>query len=165
MNDQTPQEARGQLLELIKDNRIAMVTTMTQDGQHIGRPMAVQQVEPNGDLWFFTSKSSRKAQHIQANPQVGVTFSDNKDGTWISVSGNAVLVEDKAKAEELWNPLLKAWFSDGVESPDLVLLKVQSEGAEYWDSPSSKVVTLFSMVKGAVTGKSADPGQNSTVDL
>ena len=113
----TEQEQREKVKELVKDARIGMLTTMTADGQHVSRPMAVQDVEFDGDLWFFAYADSDLVAQIGAHPQVNVSFSDDKQHAWISVSGTAVQVDDRAKAEELWNPMLKAWFPDGLETP------------------------------------------------
>lgn len=159
------EEAQTKLVELIQDAKICMLTTMDESGNHIARPMGMQDVEFDGDLWFFTLFSSRKAAQIQANPAVGVTFSDQKNNSWVSISGMAELVDDRDKAEELWNPFLKAWFPDGIDTPGLILIKVTAQGAEYWDSPSSKTVVLMSMIKSAVTGEPARPGENERVEL
>ncbi len=161
----TEDDTRQKLVELVSDARICMLTTMDEEGNHVARPMGMQEVEFDGDLWFFTESTSRKASQIRKNPNVGVTFSDQKNNSWVSISGSADLVDGKNKAKELWNPFLKAWFPDGVDTPELVLIKVTATGAEYWDSPLSKVVTLLSMAKGAITGKPADPGDNETVSL
>ena len=100
------------------------------------------------------------------NPQVNVSFSDDKQHAWVSLSGAAEQVTDKAKAEELWNPMLKAWFPEGLETPTLTLIKVHADTAEYWESAhSSKVVTLLGYAKAAVTGKTPNAGENETVTL
>jgi hypothetical protein len=75
------------------------------------------------------------------------------------------VVRDKEKARELWSPALKAWFPQGVDEPDLVLLNVQVEKAEYWDAPASKVVQLAGFVKAVATGQRYDPGENEKVEL
>jgi general stress protein 26 len=164
--EKTEQEKRETLKGLIKDARISMLTTMTTDGKHVSRPMAVQDVEFDGDLWFFAYSDSDAVAQVRANPQVNVSFSDDKQHAWVSLSGAAEQVTDKAKAEELWNPMLKAWFPDGLETPTLTLIKVHAETAEYWESAhSSKVVTLLGYAKAAVTGKTPNAGENETVTL
>ncbi len=81
------------------------------------------------------------------------------------MSGRAEINRDKAKMKELWNPILKAWFPDGLDDPNLCLLKVNAEKAEYWDSSSGKLVQLAGFVKALVTGTSIDPGENKKIDL
>lgn len=139
--------------ELIKDIKFAMLTTVEDDGSLRSRPMGTQQVEFDGDLWFFAGASSAKVGEIQHDRQVNVSYADTDHQRYVSVSGTAQLVRDRAKIEELWNPIFKAWFPDGLDDPDLALLKVAVERAEYWDSPSSKVVQLYGFVKTVATGK------------
>ena len=166
MAEKTEQEQRETVKQLVKDARIAMLTTMTGDGRHVSRPMALQDVEFDGDLWFFTYSDSDLVSQVTANPQVNVSFSDAKQHAWVSIAGAASRVDDRAKAEELWNPLLKAWFPDGLETPNLTLLKVHGETAEYWESAhSSRVVTMLGYAKAAVTGRTPDAGENETVRL
>jgi general stress protein 26 len=162
----TEQAQREKVKELIKDARICMLTTMTGDGRHVSRPMALQDVEFDGDLWFFTYSDSDLVEQIGSNPQVNVAFSDSGQHAWISISGTAARTDDPAKAKELWNPMLKAWFPDGLETPNLTLVKVHGETAEYWEAAhSSRVVTMLGYAKAAVTGKMPDAGENETVRL
>lgn len=151
--------------ELVKDIHVCMLTTMTADGRHVSRPMGVQKVEFDSDLWFFTYEDSSKAQQVAASPQVNVAFADAGSNTWVSLSGEAVMVHDRAKAEELWTPLLKAWFPEGLDTQGLALIKVHADTAEYWDAPNSKALMLFGTVKAAITGTPPKAGENETVNL
>jgi len=164
--EKTEQEKRETLKGLVKDARIGMLTTMTADGRHVSRPMAVQDVEFDGDLWFFAYADSDLVAQVRTHPQVNVSFSDDKQHAWVSIAGTARQLDDRAKAEELWNPMLKAWFPDGLETPTLTLIKVHADTAEYWESAhSSRVVTLLGYAKAAVTGRTPDAGENETVQL
>ena len=152
----TPSNTDGiaKVSKLIESARISMLTTMTDDGKHVSRPMALQQVEFDGNLWFFANENSATAKEIKANPSVNVSFSNSKNNEWTSIAGSAVVVHDLAKAKELWNPILTAWFNDGLETPGLTLIRVHVESAQYWDGPDSKVVSLLGMVRAAVTRNS-----------
>jgi len=166
MAEKTEQEQRETVKALVKDARIGMLTTMTPDGRHVSRPMALQDVEFDGDLWFFAYRDSDLVHQVQANPQVNVSFSDSRQNAWVSVSGTGAEVQDRAKAADLWNPLLKAWFPDGLDTPGLTLVKVHADTVEYWESAhSSRVVTLLGYAKAAVTGQSPDAGENETVRM
>ena len=166
MADTTEQQRRDKVKQMVADARICMFTTMTRDGKHVSRPMALQDVEFDGDLWFFTYSDSDLVEQIGMHPPVNVSFSDAKQNNWVSVAGTATQVEDKAKAKELWSPVLKAWFPDGLDTPTLTLVKVHAESAEYWEAAhSSKVITMLGYAKAAVTGKSPDAGENETVRL
>lgn len=159
------QEDRKKLAKLIKDIDIAMLTTEDEDGTLRSRPMSVNgEVDFDGDLWFFTYGHSHKVMEAAQHPQVNVAFSDIKKFNFVSVSGTAELVRDKAKIEELWKPELKAWFPDGVDTPDIALLKINAEKAEYWDSPASPIAHAMALVK-VMTGQPADIGENRKVSL
>ncbi|MGI8535777.1 MAG: pyridoxamine 5'-phosphate oxidase family protein [Mycobacteriales bacterium] len=161
-----PQQDAGtkHVAELVDAAKIGMLTTMTTDGRHLSRPMALQEVEFDGDLWFFADEGSDKVAQIRANPQVNVGFNDNK--SWTSLAGSAELVKDKAKAEELWSPSLKAWLAAGTDTPGMVLIKVPANSAEYWETSSSKVVRLIGAARAVATGdRDKFPSDNAEVSL
>jgi general stress protein 26 len=163
----TQQDEIKKLGELIKDVKIAMLTTVDQDGSLHSRPMATQQTPFDGDLWFFTDGRSAKIDEVQNEERVNVSYANPDDSQYVSVSGTAVLIRDREKAKQLWNPILKAWFPEGLEDPNLALLKVSVEKAEYWDTPSGKMVQAIGFVKALATGKryEADQGEHSKVEL
>ena len=159
-------DAVGRVAKLVDDARICMFTTMTIDGKHVSRPMALQEVEFDGDLWFFAYADSPKVQQIRGNDQVNVSFANTKNSEWTSISGTAAVVEDRAKAEQLWAAPLKTWFPDGLDTPGMVLIKVAADTAEYWDAPSSKAAQAIGAVR-AMISRDPDkfPADNETVDL
>jgi len=166
MADQmTRDEAIKKLNELIKDIDFAMLTTVEDDGMLRSRPMVTQEAEFDGDLWFFTGASSHKVDEVQHDRHVNVSYADPKNQHYVSISGTAQLIRDRKKMEELWNPAYKAWFPQGLDDPDLALLKVTAQHAEYWDSPSSVVVHAIGLVKAVVTGERAEGGDNQKIDL
>ena len=141
----------AKVAKLISDMQVCMFTTTEADGRLISRPMAVQEVEFDGDLWFFTRRDARKVDQVGREPRVNVALSSRS--SWVSVTGAAEVVRDVEKAKQLWNAGISAWFPNGPEDPELVLLKVHADGAEYWDSPGAGVVSVLSFVKAHVTGK------------
>ncbi len=160
------QDELNTLRELIKDIRFAMLTTIENDGSLRSRPMATQETEFDGHLlWFFTYDDSPKAAEVRRDNRVNVSFADNDNNRWVSVTGTAELVHDRAKMGELYNPFLKTWFPRGLDTPHIALLKVETERAEYWDTSSSAMVHLFGVVKATVTGTPPDPGENVKLDL
>ncbi len=162
--EDTKQESIKKLKGLIEDIDFAMLTTHA-NGKLRSRPMSTQKFEFDGDLWFFTSDQTHKVEEIEKDSEVNVAYSQPDDNTYVSVSGTASIVKDRAKIEELWNPILKAWFPKGLDDPTLCLLKVSVEEAEYWDSPNSTLVQIAGFVKALVTGKSADGGDHGKVNL
>ena len=154
------------LVRLIKDIKFAMLTTATKNGALRSRPMATQVEDDfDGTLWFFTDDDEAKVHEIQRDKHVNVSFADPHKNDYVSVSGLASIVKNKAKAKELWNPFYKAWFPDGLDDPKLALIRVDVDRAEYWDSPNSKVVQLAGLIKAVVTGKPAKGGENKKVKL
>ena len=151
--------------ELIRDIRIAMLTTVEEDGTLHIRPMATQQVVFDGDLWFFTEAAAPKVENVEHDEHVNIAYASESDHRYVSVSGTARLVRDRAKAEELWNPFVKAWFPKGVDDPNLALLKVSVQRAEYWESPNSGIVRLAGFAKALVTGKRYEGSENEKLDL
>src|SRR5918998_3209167 len=153
------------LAEMIDDIDVAMLTAVAEDGNMHSRPMSTQRAEFDGNLWFFTRASAPKVGEVEREQHVNVSYAKPESQSYVSVSGRATIVRDRAKIGELWSPELKAWFPEGPDDPDLALLKVAVERAEYWDSPSSVVAHAISFVKAMVTGQPADPGENEKIEL
>jgi general stress protein 26 len=158
------QEAIAKLQELIEGIDFCMLTTV--DGGHLrSRPMSTQQFEFDGDLWFFTRDNTHKIEEIEKDDRVCVAYAKPEDNHFVSVSGRTDVVKDRAKIEELWNPILKAWFPEGLDDPHLCLLRVRVEQAEYWDSPSGTLVQLFGFVKALATGEEMSYGENRKLSI
>lgn len=156
-------EDTRKVAELIQGERFGFLTTVTPEGKLTSRPMTLQEVEFDGDLWFFAERSSHPVAHIAASTQVNVGIGSG--GTWVSLTGHARVVDDLAKKKELWNGGVEAWFPNGPEDPEVVLLKVEGDSAEYWESPGGRLATAFSFVKAKATGERIDAGENEKVEL
>jgi general stress protein 26 len=130
------------LRKLVKGARVAMLTTVAADGSLRSRPMAAVKAVLGEDIWFFTRASAPKTGEIRDHDRVNVTFSDEDADRYLSVSGRASIVRDAARIDELWSGRMKAWFPGGKKDPDLALLRVQIEHAEYWDSKQAAMVVL-----------------------
>lgn len=142
-----------------------MLTTSRSDGSLHSRPMATQQTEFDGELWFFTSDDSLKVDELKSRPAVNVSYADPSKNRYVSISGSAMLVRDRTMAEQLWNPLYKAWFPKGLDDPQLALLRVDVEEAEYWDAPSSTMVHVVGFMKAVLTGEQYAPGEHATISM
>ena len=141
------------LVGKIQAIKVGMFTTMCKDNQLRGRPMTTCEVEEDGFLWFFTSINSKLIDDLIEQDNVNISYTDIGKNLYISVKGQAILVRSKTKIEQLWNPLAKVWFPKGIEDPDLVLIKIQVNQAEIWDSGSSKILTWAKIIKAIVTGE------------
>ncbi|MES2744551.1 MAG: pyridoxamine 5'-phosphate oxidase family protein [Bdellovibrionota bacterium] len=146
-------EAMNHLLELITDVKVSMLTTQDADGNLRSRPMQTTEAEASGVLWFFTSDHHGKAEEIEKDPRVNLSYAMPEKNRYISVSGLGEIVHDLDKKKELWKPVYKAWFADGPEDSHCALLKVYIEKAEYWDATSSTIVQIVGFTKALLTGK------------
>ncbi|MFD2572937.1 pyridoxamine 5'-phosphate oxidase family protein [Spirosoma soli] len=150
--------------DIIEDIRIAMMTTIDEQGNLVSRPMAAQQMDEDGTIWFFTQRSSPKVDQIDNNQhRVNLAFVSVSDASYVSVSGTADELDDRAKIDELWNPQAKAWFPKGKDDPDLILLKVHTDMAEYWNASDSTMVRFFQQATAAITGNPPKMGENEKV--
>lgn len=163
--DTSANENVAKIAKEIKGIRMAMLTTVALDGSLHSRPMATQEQDFDGDLWFFTDKHSVKVDELEANNRVNVAFVSPDDNRYVSITGKAKLVLDQAKIDELYSPAIKAWFPDGKDDPNISLIHVDPELAEYWDSPNSKLVQVAGFLKALATGKRIEGGENETVKL
>jgi general stress protein 26 len=137
-----PKDPVKKLRKLIRDSRVAMLTTVGADGSLRSRPMATPDGGFDGELWFITRFHSPKSEEVQENQRVNVTYASRKNDRYVSVSGTATLVRDPDKLKELWRGAMKQWFPEGKKDPDLALLKVTVERAEYWDANQNRMVDL-----------------------
>jgi general stress protein 26 len=148
-------EARTKLWDLIKDIRFAMFTTRHGNGHLHSRPMTTQnsKMDEDASLWFFMARNDDPVADIHADPVVNLVYADPGADSYVSVSGNAAVVEDLAKKQQLWSKMNEAWFPAGPTDPNLALVEVKIIHANYWDVDDSKIVQLFKMATAAMTGK------------
>jgi general stress protein 26 len=153
----------SKVTDIINDSRIGMFTTINEEGALVSRPLAVQDVQDDGDMWFFTSANTSAVAHVGAHPAVNVSF--GKGTEWVSVAGKAEVVSDRQKIRTMWNQAVEAWFPDGPDTPEVVLLHVDSDSAEYWTSPGGTAATVFQWIKSKVTHSRMSVGDSETVEL
>lgn len=161
-------EDRKHLWELIEDIKFAMFTTKHENGHLHSRPMTTQnsQLDEQSSLWFFVGRNADLIADIARDPQVNIAYADPGDDTWVSVSGEARVVENRAKKQALWSKMSEAWFPGGVDDPNLALLEVPITHAHYWDVKDSKLVQLYKMAKATVTGHPpTDMGETGEVRM
>ena len=161
----THSEAIKKINELIKGKQIAMLTSVSDEGHFHARPMAVLDVDFDGDLWFFTQKNTSKVEQIQHEARVNVAYSDPSNQDYVSLAGDARLVVDKALNEKYWQPQFEAWFPDGLDDPELALLRIEVQGAEYWDAPSSTIAHIKGFIQTKISGEQQHVGDHAKVEI
>jgi general stress protein 26 len=121
-------------------------------------PMQAQEVDDEGCLWFFSGLDSAHAAHIREDGRAHLLFSNPSDYEFLTVYGEATILRDFDKIDELWKPTIKAWFPEGKDDPNLSVIRVEPSRAHYWDTKDGKLVVLAKILIGAVTGKVEDVG-------
>ena len=142
-----------------------MFTTRRADGHLVSRPMATQERVSGSDLWFVADVSSHKLDELDNDAHVNLSYYNLKSREWVSVAGTAEVVTDRAKIHEMWNQVVEAWFPDGPDTPEVCLLRVDSESAEYWTSPGGTAATVLQWVKSKVTHSRMSVGESGKVEL
>lgn len=165
MQTRNDEEARTKVWDLIKDIKIAQFVTQDDMNRLHSRPMSAVGREGNV-LWFMTKDDSGKVVEIGKHPQVLLTYSEPDKQNYVSIRGTAFILHDRPKIEELWTEFARVWFPQGPQDPDIVLIRVEAEAAEYWDSPSSSFVYAYGYIKARLTGKPpANLGDIAHVEL
>ncbi len=152
------------IASLIKDIRFAMLTHVTREGHLHAAPMTTQNTPFDGTVWFIGDNSTEMCNDIAARPQVNLAYSNSDDHTYVSITGTAELVNDRAKLDELWNDGYNAYFEKGKDDPKVQLIKITAHGAQYWDSPGT-VVQMAKMITAAITGAKTQSDERHTVSL
>ena len=158
------QSTTEHLQQLLESFDSAMLITKHGDGDH-ARPMAIAGVEGVSTIWFVTSTASPKALELSADARVAITCQENRK--YVALSGTGVIVKDRAKIDELWSETWTVWFPDGKDSPDLGLLRVTVQDAEFWDNAGTKGVRyVFEALKSYVKGEKVGmvEGQHGRVE-
>jgi len=151
MNDTKQHEA---LWDLIKETRFCMLSHRHTDGTLHSHPLTTQNktLEADGCLYFFVARSTEVGQRLQQDGNVNLAYANPDKDTWVSVTGTARVREDMAKKKELFNTMAKAWFPDGPEDPNMELVEVRIDEAEYWNVKENKLLQLLKMGTAAATG-------------
>lgn len=153
------------LADMMKGIKFVMLTTVEEDGSLHSRPMITQEVEFDGDLWFFTKANAPKVWEAGHHRQVNVSFADPEKSKFISASGSATLIRDRAKMQELWKAPYKVFFPEGLEDPEIALLKITVEKAEYWDSSPTAIGRAFDFAKAYLTKDVSKLGDHQKVEV
>jgi general stress protein 26 len=156
------EEGLKKLKDMVESIGTCMFITKNNDASHV-RPMATAKIDDNADLWFFTKRTSPKVTELLADEDVQLLYSHPGKDSYLNIIGKATIEPNREKIKELWSPLIKAWFPEGVDDPELTLLKVEVDSAYYWDSGTNKMVSFFKMISAAVTGKQVADGEEGNL--
>ncbi len=149
--------AIAKIKELVKKSPTCFFcTAFASEGSQAARPMSVQQVDDEGNLWFLSAVDSHKDMEVALEPAVTLYFQGSTHSDFLLIHGTALVSRDQAKIEELWEPIIKTWFTGGVTDPRITVIRVRPTDGYYWDTKHGSFVAGVKMLVGAATGKTLD---------
>lgn len=159
-------EAGEKIKELAEKNKSCFFcTAITTGGAVKTRPMSVQKVDEQGRFYFLSANDSHKNAEIAADDKVQLLFQGNAHSDFLSIYGKAAISTDKALIKELWEPVLKTWFTEGVDDPRITVLTVETLDGYYWDNKHGNTVAFAKMLVGAAIGKTLDDSIEGSVKV
>ena len=160
------EQALQKFKELVKDVNICMFITNTQaEAETHTRPMATVDVEDDGTLWFYTDIRSIKVEEVATEHKVHLIYAHPGKDSYLDVWGTATVSQDRNLIKEKWTPMVKVYFANGAEDPNLALLKVKPQDCYYWDTESGKMVYFLKAAASIVTGKRLAEGEEGTLKV
>jgi general stress protein 26 len=144
--------------------KTCMLVTLCE-GKIRSRPMHAMADREAGCLWFITDQRGAKDDEITAAPDVCLGFADTASNTYLSMTGRAEMLRDVAKAQELWSTETQAWWPKGPTDPDVRVLRVVPEGAEYWDARGNSITVALKLIAARLSGHPPDLGENKKLRL
>ncbi len=160
------EEATNKLKELTsKASTCFFCSNITTGKAFETRPMALQQLDEDKNFWFLSSDDSNKNQEIQHDSAVQLLFQGSDYSDFLSIYGTASISKDKDKIKELWNPMFKTWFTDGVDDSRITVIKVTPSEGYYWDTKHNKAIGLIKRVAGAIMGKTLDDSIEGNINM
>ena len=150
-------EAVAKIRELVGKAKNCFFCTSAATGDTGGaRPMNVRKVDDDGNLWFLSASDSSQNRELAADPSVRLFFQGSPHSDFLALSGRAAISTDRAKIEELWEPLIKTWFTGGVDDPRITVIRVAVDDGYYWDTKHGNTVAYVKMLVGATAGRTLD---------
>ncbi|MCE6987969.1 pyridoxamine 5'-phosphate oxidase family protein [Dyadobacter sp. CY323] len=150
-------EASAKIKEMAKDANTCFFCTGMSAGKPMNvRPMSIQKADEEGNFWFLSASDSHKNLDIQNDPGVHLLFQGSKYSDFLSVYGHATITTDKEVIKELWEPILKTWFTEGIDDPRITAIKVETREGYYWDNKHGNAIAFAKTLIGAAVGKTMD---------
>lgn len=160
------QEAIKKIKELIDNASTCFFCTDIKSGKPFAtRPMSVQKVDNNGIIWFLSAHDSHKNEELEKDPHVQLLFQGSDYSDFLNLYGVATVSKDQNKIDELWEPMVKNWFTGGKDDPRITVIRVQPQDGYYWDTKHGGVVAFAKSVFGAMTGQTMDDSIEGTLNV
>jgi general stress protein 26 len=162
----TGEAALAKLRELLAHFPIALMITV-HDREVLARPIGVvgEHAAFDGTLWFITDNRSRKVKAIEAGALTSLLFQNDDRGAYLHLYGTAAIVEDRDKLAQLYTSVQRTWFPDGLDDPNMVLVRFDAECGDYWDSHNGLMRLVGAFAKAVVTGTPGRSGNAGSAQL
>lgn len=159
-------QAVEKIRELIdKSGSCFFVTSTTLNNSHKSRPMSVQKTDDAGNIWFLSAKDSMKNMEIASDTSVTLYFQGSSYSDFLELNGHAVITDDRAKIEELWDPTVKAWFTEGKDDPKISVIQFIPDSGYYWDNKHGNAIAGIKVLISAIAGKTMDDSIEGTLNV
>jgi general stress protein 26 len=159
------EEAIKKMQQLISHDAIGMFTTCLGEAPLQTRPMSTQEVDDEGNFWFFSGMESSKNFELKNDTRVQLFYANGSKSEYLTVYGKASISTDRKKIDALWSPMVKAWFQGGKDDPNISLIKVTPEEAHYWDTKNNKMISMLKIMTSVLTGKTMDDGVEGELNI
>lgn len=160
------EEAKEKIKELAGKSKTCFFCTHIVSGESFAtRPMAVQDVDDEGNLWFLSAEDSFKNQELKSDQHVQLLFQGSSYSDFLSLYGTTTISKDKNKIEDLWQPIYKTWFTEGKNDPRISVIKVQPTDGFYWDTKHNAAVGILKRAAGAMIGKTLDDSVEGKINV
>jgi general stress protein 26 len=158
-------EAIEKIKQLAKKAGSCFLCTKINSGSFETRPMSSENIDDEGNFWFLSASDSNKNKEIMEDAAVQLVMQGSAHSDFLSINGKAEISKDKNKIDELWDGIMKTWFTEGKADPRITVIKVTPAGGYYWDTKHGQAVALAKMIAGAISGKTLDDSIEGTVTV
>ncbi len=165
-DDLAGEKAIAKIRELVKEAQTCFFCTAVPTGETSAtRPMNVRDVDDEGNLWFLSANDSHKNAELAIDPTVRLYMQGSPHAEFLVLSGHATVSTDKAKIREFWSPVLRTWFTGGIDDPRITVIKVTPTDGYYWDNKHGTAVAGIKMLIGAAIRRTLDDSIEGTVQV
>ncbi len=159
------EEAIKKMRHLIDKSGSCFFCTSTLNNKINSSPMSVQKSDVNGDLWFLSPKDSIKNMEITQDSEVTLYFQGSPHSDFLELKGKATISDDKDLIKELWDPMAKSWFKDGIDDPMITVIQFKTESGYYWDNEHGNTIAGVKLLIGVITGTSTDDSNEGSLKI
>lgn len=164
--DLTAGEAIEKVKQLVEKAGTCFFCTSIQAGRpFITRPMAAQKTDDEGNIYFLSASDSNHNAEIEDDPMVQLLFQGSSYDSFLTIYGEAIISTDKNVIKELWNPMMKTWFTEGIDDPRITVIQVAAQEGYYWDTKHGKLVSFIKRLAGAATGTTLDDSIQGNISI